>query len=268
MESEESEIIFEFDNETFTVDPNKDYPYFGWFKTSGFTPLMYLIIQVQNINCDKLNEYILTNMHELNKGNDLFHTPLMLACMNNKEEIVKLLIIAGCDLNLKDFQGNSALSLLASCCNYPNIIKILIDAGCDLNSQNQYGETCIMLACKCNLRELNPMLNCMYDPTIFDKTKDVIKMLINAKCNFKIRNTCTKLFHMKCRGNKSGFEYICNIDKETIKHCFDEHIYYTETDLIKFLDADTKYFDFLIKLLAELLFNKVAYFKAYQKIDY
>jgi ankyrin repeat protein len=64
-------------------------------------------------------------------------TPLMLACSENKENIVKLLLEYGADVNLQDENGLTAL--IHS--NNNNIIELLLKYGADVNLSTNNGKT-------------------------------------------------------------------------------------------------------------------------------
>jgi ankyrin repeat protein len=86
-----------------------------------------------NIACKENDETVVEMLIncdcKLNSVNYYKVTSLMIACRKGNENIVKLLINAGCDLNLADFQGNTAVMIA---CDNKNlkIVKLLIDAGC------------------------------------------------------------------------------------------------------------------------------------------
>merc|ERR1712098_575413 len=62
---------------------------------------------------------------------------------------------AGCDMNLKNEEGNSALYCFFLTCSLPlhdrfKMAHLLIDAGCDLNAHNEHGNTALHVAAKCD----------------------------------------------------------------------------------------------------------------------
>lgn len=93
----------------------------------------------------------------------------MLACVAEKENMVRILINSGSDLNLQNRNGNTALILA---CYIPNIkiISILLDTeNIDLNIKNIYGETALIYSC-------------------YNSRQDIILMLLNKKdINLNIR---------------------------------------------------------------------------------
>ena len=74
-------------------------------------------------------------------------TALIFASSYNNKEIVKKLIGAKSDLNIKNRFGNTAL-MVASYYNRKKIVKLLIDAGADINLQNKEGKTALYFSKK------------------------------------------------------------------------------------------------------------------------
>lgn len=60
-------------------------------------------------------------------------------------KVVKSLIKAGADVNIKDIKCETAL-MLAAFYGYPDIVKALIKAGADVNAKHDYGRTVLMWA--------------------------------------------------------------------------------------------------------------------------
>jgi ankyrin repeat protein len=69
----------------------------------------------------------------------------------NDYEPVKNLIKLGHDINQKDSNGNSPLTIASTCDNYLengySMIKLLLKYGADVNITNFYGTTALMLSC-------------------------------------------------------------------------------------------------------------------------
>ena len=70
-------------------------------------------------------------------------TLLMTAVTERKNEIVKLIIEAGGDVNAQDYQGLSALHFAAFCDN-DTAAGMLLDAGADVNGKDKQGNTPIL----------------------------------------------------------------------------------------------------------------------------
>lgn len=74
-------------------------------------------------------------------------TPLHYACGSSKSnaEIVRCLIKAGCDVNAKDVDGQTALH---RACNigHPEMVRLLLAAGADVETENDFGVTPLDIA--------------------------------------------------------------------------------------------------------------------------
>ncbi len=78
---------------------------------------------------------------DLNKKDQMSgSTPLMSAATFNKPAIVKALINANADLNLKNNEGSTALHAAAFFCRI-EIVQMLMDAKADKTLKNKYGAT-------------------------------------------------------------------------------------------------------------------------------
>jgi len=89
-------------------------------------------------------------------------TPLMIAILTGHEEMVKILIAAGSDLNHRNGKGETAL-LMAFLygCKETEIVKPLVDAGADVNVSADWNEmkfTPLMHAAKAKEKELCKVL--------------------------------------------------------------------------------------------------------------
>jgi len=73
------------------------------------------------------------------------HTPLQIAVMRNRPEIVALLLQAGADSNVTDEEGNTPL-LFASVFGRTPIVAALIQHGADLHKGNNWNNTPLQLA--------------------------------------------------------------------------------------------------------------------------
>ncbi len=160
-------------------DPNVEYECDPYTKSRGFTLLMKMVLltkEYPELN-NTIKEYIINNKEELNKQNERGWTALMLVCRNirtkSSEDTLKVLIDAGCDLNLKDI--NNGWTALMYSCKYSsrNTVKMLIDAGCNLDLKDNEGYSALMLSCRYSLA---------------DDTENIVKMLIDAGCNLDTRD--------------------------------------------------------------------------------
>ena len=75
------------------------------------------------------------------------NSPLYCACHYGNNEVAKLLIDAGADVNLRNSFLMTPLHKAASHYDRISIVKLLIDKGADINAQNEYRETPLHRAC-------------------------------------------------------------------------------------------------------------------------
>lgn len=184
---------FEFDGKKYTVNPDKTYlcgtP---GINSRGFTQLMYLVIKLNNIKDDgKFEKFIEQNRDQLDKQNELGYTALILACAtnfnDNKKNIINTLIKAGCNLNIQNKGGQSALDITALRnigTSHPiSILKLLIESGIDVNLRDCNEKTTFMRACKYCHKDV--ILTLMESPNINLNTKDKngYTILMQLLCN-------------------------------------------------------------------------------------
>lgn len=162
--------------------PNIDteYYYTPIKKTAGFTFLMKLVLCAKQFpeSTDIMKQIIKTDPEQKDKKNNHGCTALMIACINNDIETVKLLIDAGCNLNLQNNDNITALMYYLDCLSGDDELKIaemLLCAGCNTDLQDDCGMTALMYVIE------NPN----YNKNL--KTK-AIEMLINAGCNLDIQD--------------------------------------------------------------------------------
>ncbi len=79
-------------------------------------------------------------------------TPLQIACKNGNLEIVKLLIEAGADKEIKDIGRLSPLSIAVSN-NHLTIVNYLIEAGADIYSKGPNNLQPVHFACSCGSKK-------------------------------------------------------------------------------------------------------------------
>jgi ankyrin repeat protein len=118
-------------------DTNIEYKCSQFTKSKGFTKLMYLLINANNIDHRIITKYIIENKNEINKINDAKWTALHIACRNsrlfNLEIIIQILLKNGADSNFKS--NNDEWTALMSASRNSNTesnfntVKILIDYG-------------------------------------------------------------------------------------------------------------------------------------------
>ncbi|MEQ1749221.1 MAG: ankyrin repeat domain-containing protein [Prosthecobacter sp.] len=72
-------------------------------------------------------------------------TPLLLACQNGSEEIVRSLLNAGADANVKQRGGETAL-MIASRTGKPGVVKALLEKGAKVDAEDREDQTAVMWA--------------------------------------------------------------------------------------------------------------------------
>ena len=82
---------------------------------------------------------------DVNIGDSIGWTPLMVAANYGRDQMVRELIRAGADVNGKGYYKHTALHL-ASRCGHSSVIKTLAEAGANLNVQDVFGVTPLMWA--------------------------------------------------------------------------------------------------------------------------
>jgi ankyrin repeat protein len=162
-------MIFSFDD----YDYNKQYSCSPYSNCSGFSKLMYIIINDSSNNMNSfIEKFINDNPDEINKLNDrgwtVLHTLARFIKHNTDSLLPLLLIEKGVGLNIQDLYGYTALMIAVRCYSYPqnnlNILKILIEKGAILDVQNNDGYTALMLAsgysgCESNLETVNLLID-------------------------------------------------------------------------------------------------------------
>ncbi len=110
---------------------------------SGFNPIHHAALRgnltAVRMIIDKLNE--IDKVWLIDEKKEDGFTPLLLACLNNHYEVVKLLIESTkANINNKNLNQQSALHLAIDRQNY-DIAKLLIENKCELNGQNKDGDS-------------------------------------------------------------------------------------------------------------------------------
>ena len=65
---------------------------------------------------------------------------------NNKLKNIESLITKGCDLNIKDKDGNTALIVAVENNNNIDIVKLLIDKGANLDIKNKKDDSALLIS--------------------------------------------------------------------------------------------------------------------------
>ena len=90
-----------------------------------------------------LNSTTSTAKINVNATNFVEQTPLIIACMNHREDIIESLINAGCDVNIRDTDGGTALFYAL---NLDLNVSVLLDSGADPFVRHSSGSTAFELA--------------------------------------------------------------------------------------------------------------------------
>jgi len=129
------------------------------------------------ISRENFSNLISNNINKIginNLGSSGEVTPLICACNNGNEEIVKLFTENGVDINKSNEEGDTPL-IIACRNNYENIMNILTEHKADVNKENEYGETPLSIACTNDYGETT-----LSDADI-DKNYKMLKTLVKKK---------------------------------------------------------------------------------------
>ncbi|MCV9386421.1 ankyrin repeat domain-containing protein [Reichenbachiella ulvae] len=91
-------------------------------------------------NIDAIKQHIAAGSNLNEKDPFGGSSPLITAAVFGQNEVAKLLIEAGADLNIQNNEGSTALISAAFFCR-PEMVQMLIKAGADPNIRNKYGAT-------------------------------------------------------------------------------------------------------------------------------
>jgi hypothetical protein len=129
-----------------SVIPNKVYPKTQWssFDKRAFFPhtdVFKAKVAIAHEDYNLLNVLLQRNF-DINSVIDERKkmTPIALASLLGKTELVEYLFARGADLEAKDFEENTPL-MLAVVSDHPKTVKKLIDLGADLDAKDSYGFT-------------------------------------------------------------------------------------------------------------------------------
>jgi len=104
-------------------------------------------MELNNLNIllrPKSDEDIIRGLSKLSQKEK--NERLIDASRNGRLEVIKLLIKAGADVNVKDKYEEYTPLIWASINNYLDIVKMLLEADANINVKNKYGNTALTYA--------------------------------------------------------------------------------------------------------------------------
>jgi uncharacterized protein len=130
-----------------------------------------MMFAIMSGELDKIRQSIAADKNVVTLRDKAKRTLLMEAAIFKNEDIARLLVENGADVNAKELKGWSVLHFAAQS-NLPDLVKLLIEKGADINAQDDYGNTRLLNA----LSSFN------------GQSKDIIIELINAGADKDITN--------------------------------------------------------------------------------
>jgi len=129
------------------------------YNKAGYTPVMLTALVEASGKQD------LSPLTRLFKGADLNlqskkegQTALMLACGHGRRDMVRLLLMNGCNVNAQDEEGSTALMCAAEH-GHVEIVKLILDQQeCNASIEDHDGSTAMSIAMDCNHRDIGVML--------------------------------------------------------------------------------------------------------------
>ena len=103
----------------------------------------------------KSNEDIINNLIKLNQEEK--NKKLIYNSAIGQLDLVKYLIEAGTNINVKDMFNKTAL-MWASQGGHIDIVKLLIESGANMNIKDKYGETALIIAYKHDRQKIVDLL--------------------------------------------------------------------------------------------------------------
>jgi ankyrin repeat protein len=133
----------------------------------------------------------------LNCRNESGDTPLLLAARHGREELVRLLLENGADVNAVNQDGDNVLFAAAECPDNVSVLDLLLRAGAKINARNKMGRTALIGATSIGdlrnvafLLKQEPDIDAVTDEeetaltfAVVWEYPDVVKALIEAGAN-------------------------------------------------------------------------------------
>ena len=190
----------------------------------GFTCLHYAVHYGFS---KEVFQAIIDHRADVNATNKDNRTALMMACDDNNEGIINVLLNAGANPNIVDVDGYTCLHYAAYGECSKDVLETIISQGVDVNATNKHKLTALRMACqRVNTDAINIRLNARADPNITDKlgatcihhavgkgcSKDVLEKIINHDRDVNVGNKSDITASMvACRkGNKDVINVLLN----------------------------------------------------------
>ena len=138
----------------------------------------------------KIIRKIIDHGADVNATNKEHHTALLIACVNENEHAIKVLLNAGANPNIADDDdGDTCLhKAVRQGCNI-EVVQAITDHGADLNATNTKRRTALLIACaNKNEHTINVLLNAGADPNIADNADGdtCLHMAVSQKCSKEV----------------------------------------------------------------------------------
>lgn len=144
-------------------------------------PDSFLCYAIQQ-NKDDIAKLLIKNGYDVNKKDHKFMTPFLYAVFNKKKDLIELLINHKADINYNGAEGDQNPLIWAINNQVYDLIELLMDNGFNVNSYNKHYETPLHLA----------LMNKKISPTVLSK------LLFYGDLNIRSVNGQTAL-HLLCR---------------------------------------------------------------------
>jgi ankyrin repeat protein len=152
-EGQIKKVISYLSKNMFSKPADIDFKDVGWH---NFTPLHYCVsFDYRN---DEIAKLLIQKGANVNAKDEFGSTTLLSALyLDNNKEIVELLLNKGADINVKNEKWETPL-IIASEKNSCEVIKLLIDKGAHINIEGKNGDTPLINACKKGIIEIVEVL--------------------------------------------------------------------------------------------------------------
>eukprot|EP00833_Pecoramyces_ruminatium_P007190 jgi/Orpsp1_1/1181222/evm.model.c7180000076346.1 len=180
-------------------------------------------------NLETSIKFLIEYVESINEGNNDDETLLFYVCKYGNENLVKLLIENGTDININKENKYAETPIFYALLNgNENIVKYLIEQGADINKKNYNNETPIFYACKSgdeslvtyfteyeeninintNIKNNNEKKQKLYPDK--NRNENLVKYLVDlgADINLENNDSETPLFYACKSGNENIVKYL------------------------------------------------------------